>query len=114
MGAFRDLSVYRRSVVLADALHLGVASWDSFERWTVGIQMIRAADSVGANIAESSGRAGGDQRRFLVISRASVLELEHWLDRARERDLALPPEARSEAKELGRMLNGLLKARSGT
>jgi four helix bundle protein len=74
--------------------------------------MVRAADSVGANIAESSGRTGGDQRRFLIIARASVLELEHWLDRATERDLQLPSHAVAETREVGRMLNGLIRARA--
>jgi four helix bundle protein len=30
--------------------------WSSFDRWTVGQQMVRSADSIGANIAEAAGR----------------------------------------------------------
>src|SRR5215212_1703221 len=66
VGEFRDLSVYQRSVELGDALHFCVAAWDAFDRWSVGIQMVREVDSIGANIAESSGRTRGDQRRFLM------------------------------------------------
>jgi four helix bundle protein len=112
VGEFRDLSVYQRSVELGDALHLSVAAWDSFDRWSIGIQMVRAVDSIGANIAESSGRTRGDQRRFLVIARGSVLELEHWLDRATERGLHVPSNAHADARAVGRMLNGLIKARA--
>jgi four helix bundle protein len=52
---FRQLRVYRESVALADELHAAIKGWPSLERWTVGVQAIRAADSVGANIAEAYG-----------------------------------------------------------
>ncbi len=48
---------------------------------------------------------------FLVVARASALELQHWLDRADERGLALPDGAHGEAQRLGRMLNGLIQTR---
>jgi four helix bundle protein len=112
VGAFRDLEVYRRSVRLADALHASVVAWDSFDLWTVGVQAVRAADSVGANIAEAEGRStDADRRRFLIVARASALELQHWLDRANTRGLRIPDSAQAEAERLGRMLNGLIKTR---
>ena len=111
MGSFRDLAVYERAVELADDVHHEVVRWPSFDRWTLGIQLVRAADSVGANIAEASGRGGSaDQRRLFLIARGSALETEHWLDRAVARDLPLPAEACPRAAEVGRMLNGLLSA----
>jgi four helix bundle protein len=72
--------------------------------------MVRAADSVGANLAEGSGRSGfADHRRFLLIARSSACELEHWLERAAARNLATPDHAVKEAGEVARMLNGLLR-----
>jgi four helix bundle protein len=72
--------------------------------------MVRAADSVGANVAEAAGRrTDAEKRRFLIVARGSVLELQHWLDRAKTRGLPLPTDAGREAAELGRMLNGLVK-----
>jgi four helix bundle protein len=113
VGTFRDLAVYRRSVLLSDALHRCVAGWSSFDRWTVGVQLVRSVDSIGANIAEAAGRESNpDQRRFLVTARASVLEVQHWLDRARERGLPIPPDAERDAVEIGRMVNGLVKTRT--
>jgi four helix bundle protein len=112
VGAFRDLDVYRRSAVLADGLHESVVTWPSIDLWTVGVQLIRAADSVGANIAEAEGRSTDpDRRRFLIVARASALELQHWLDRAEVRGLNVPNDALIEAARLGRMLNGLMKTR---
>jgi four helix bundle protein len=76
------------------------------------MQMVRSADSIGANIAEAAGRStNADQRRFLVMARASALELEHWLDRAQTRGLHTFPDAQAEAQRVGRMLNGLIKTR---
>jgi four helix bundle protein len=113
VGTFRDLAVYRRSVGLGDALHSCVARWDAFDRWTVGVQLVRSADSVGANIAEAAGReSNADQRRFLIFARASALELQHWLDRAIERGLCIPAEAQRDAHQIGRMVNGLVKTRT--
>jgi four helix bundle protein len=113
VGDFLGLAVYRRSTSLADELHRIVWSWRSFDRWSVGMQAVRAADSVGANLAEASGRrTDADQRRLLIIARGSAFELQHWLARASRRDLPLPPAAQAKADELGRMLNGLIKSSS--
>lgn len=52
-------------------------SWT--ERFLVE-QLLRAAASIGANIAEGYGRQGKrDYRRFLGIARGSGLETEHWI-----------------------------------
>jgi four helix bundle protein len=112
VGTFRDLEVYRRSVALGDELYACVAGWDSFDRWTLGVQLVRAADSIGANIAEAAGRStDADQRRLLIVARASALELEHWVDRAFERGCAIPGGAADETRRVGRMLNGLIRRR---
>lgn len=59
MGASKDffeLRVYQLSEKLADQLWEVILQWDYFARDTVGKQLVRAADSVGANIAEGCGR----------------------------------------------------------
>jgi four helix bundle protein len=108
---FRDLVVYRKAVEFAGEVHSKASRWESFDRWTVGVQLVRSADSVGANIAEALGRRGtADQRRLLFIARGSAFETEHWIDVAIDRGLACPRSARDRAAELGRMLNGLLSS----
>ena len=53
---FERLRVYQLSEILADQVWSIVAKWNVLARDTVGKQLIRAADSIGANIAEGSGR----------------------------------------------------------
>lgn len=85
---FQELEVYKLAEKLADTIWDIVREWDVLARDTVGKQLIRAADSIGANIAEGSGRANfGDTRRFLRIARGSLLETQHWLRRAFRRKL---------------------------
>jgi four helix bundle protein len=105
---FRDLGAYRLAASLADELHGQVGTWPPFERWSVGLQLVRAADSVAADIAGSSGRwSTADKRRLLVIARGSLCETEHWLERAEARGL---PAARIDRlQELAWALAGPLK-----
>jgi four helix bundle protein len=109
VSAFRDLDVYRRAVGLADDVYSVIGPWSAFDRYVLGSQLVRAMDSVGANIAEALGRwSAKDQRRMLYVARGSAYEAEHWLERADIRGLALPTDAIPRAKELSRMLNGLI------
>jgi four helix bundle protein len=111
VGSFEKLAVYRRAVALADEIAACAFGWPAFHRWTVGVQLVRATDSIGANIAEANGRARDpDQRRLLVIARGSTYEAQHWLQRARARDLECPADAATRAAEVGRMLNGLVRS----
>jgi len=85
---FETLHIYRLSEVLADKVWRIVLNWNWFAKNTVGIQIVKAADSVGANIAEGSGRGSNPEyKRFLKISRGSLYETRHWLRRAFARRL---------------------------
>jgi four helix bundle protein len=105
------LRAYELAVALARDLHAAVSGWDKFERWSLGIQLMRAADSVGANIAEATGRWHvADQRRVLYFARGSLCETEHWVAIAKERGL-LADDADARLPELARTLNGLIRKR---
>lgn len=80
---FESLRVYQLSETLADEIWSVVMKWNVFARDTVGKQLVRAADSIGANIAEGTGRGTFvDNRRFVRIARGSLNEAQHFLRRA--------------------------------
>jgi four helix bundle protein len=108
-GDHKRLRAYQLARSVAGDLWSASVEWPSFERWSIGIQLVRAADSVGANIAEAQGRwHRAEQRRFLYIARGSLHELEHWVEVAQERGL-LPAEASQRISELARTLNAFIK-----
>ena len=85
---FEKLRVYRLSEKLADELWKIAWRWGYFERDTVGKQLVRAGDSIGANIAEGAGRGRFlDNKRFVRMARGSLNETKHWLRRAHKRGL---------------------------
>jgi four helix bundle protein len=53
---FQELRVYQLAERLADNIWKIVDEWDSFAKDTLGQQIVRSADSIGANIAEGVGR----------------------------------------------------------
>ena len=111
---FEKLRVYQLSESLADQVWSVVLKWNVLARDTVGKQMIRAADSVGANIAEGTGRGTFvDNRRFVRIARGSLNETQHWLRRAYKRHLLNDNEVRglkSIVDELAPTLNAYLNS----
>jgi len=111
---FENLKVYRLGEDLADEIWRIIRRWDAFARDTVGKQVVRCADSIGANIAEGTGRGSfQDNRRFVRIARGSLYETRHWLRRAYKRELLKRneiTELKSLIDNLSPMLNSYLKS----
>ena len=114
---FESLRVYQLSETLADEIWTIVMKWNVFARDTVGKQLVRAADSIGANIAEGTGRGTFvDNRRFVRIARGSLNETQHFLRRAYKRKLlndkdiqALRPLVDERAPKLNSYLKSIGK-----
>jgi four helix bundle protein len=111
---FQDLRVYRLAEELADQVWDIVVEWGNFPKDTVGKQLVRAVDSIGANIAEGTGRGSfQDNRRFVRIARGSLNETKHWLRRAYRRKLIAADRVdslRHMLDELSPRLNAYLKS----
>jgi len=111
---FEDLRVFQLAEHLADKVWDIVTNWEYFIKDTVGKQLVRAADSIGANIAEGSGRGSPkDNKRFVRIARGSYNETKYWLRRAHKRSLlneAQTENLRKIIDELGPCINACLKS----
>jgi four helix bundle protein len=111
---FENLRIYQLSERLADAIWDVAVGWSEFARDTVGKQVVRSADSIGANIAEGSGRGSyQDNRRFVRTARGSLNETKHWLRRAYRRKLlttAQVAELKPMIDILAPQLNAYLKS----
>ena len=112
--SFAELRVYQLAEQLADLVWDIVGGWSSLARDTVGKQMVRSADSIGANIAEGTGRGSfADNRRFIRIARGSLYETRHWLRRAFKRKLLTLEQSsalRPLVDQLSPMLNAYLRS----
>lgn len=87
-SSFEDLQIFQLAEKLADMIWDIVISWSYFEKDTLGKQIIRSVDSIGANIAEGAGRHNyQDNQRFVKIARGSLHETKYWLKRAYSRKL---------------------------
>jgi four helix bundle protein len=112
--SFEELRVYKLAEDLADAVWTTVRKWDSLARDTVGKQIIRSADSIGANIAEGTGRGSyQENRRYVRIARGSLYETRHWLRRSFRRSLLTTVQIETFKRlvdNLGPQLNSYLRS----
>jgi len=101
---FENLRVYQLAEEITDLLWEAVLKWDSFAKSTIGKQLVNSADSIGANIAEGTGRSSfADNRRFAKIARGSLFEVKHWLRRAYNRKLLSETEINILQKLIGEL-----------
>lgn len=83
-----SLEIYTIAVNLGNLVWNEVSEWKYFEQKSVGIQFVRAADSIGANIAEGYGRYFyRETLQFLYYARGSLQETKYWFRTAKERRL---------------------------
>jgi four helix bundle protein len=100
-----DLEVYKISLEISDRVWNIVISWDNFSRNNIGGQLLRAIDSVGANISEGYGRGSKlDNARFVKMARGSLFETKHWLTISKRRNLV----SDSDTKEILEDIESLL------
>jgi four helix bundle protein len=83
-----ELDVYQTSMEIGERVWSIVSSWNYFARDTVGKQMVKAADSMAANLSEGFGRFYyKENKQFGYYSRGSLYETKTWLKKAHNRRL---------------------------
>ncbi|HBE40264.1 MAG TPA: four helix bundle protein [Bacteroidales bacterium] len=109
-----ELQVYNLSMDLAERIWNIVIVWEYFQKDTIGKQMVRAADSIAANLSEGFGRYHYKESvNFSYYSRGSLYETKTWLTKARNRNLISSSDFGSFTKQIdviGVKLNNYIKS----
>jgi len=83
-----ELQVYSLSMEMAENIWTIVKEWDYFAKDTIGKQLVRAVDSISANLSEGYGRYHFREKiNFSYYSRGSLFETKTWLTKAHNRKL---------------------------
>ncbi|HEY7270625.1 MAG TPA: four helix bundle protein [Dehalococcoidia bacterium] len=112
-AGFKGLLVWQSARELSSMVYRATKSLKNSDSWLKS-QVVRAAISVSANIAEGYGRGSkGDYLRFLEIARGSLCEVENYLDFLAGEEL-LPDSTLLQLDEArvrtGNLLHGLIEA----
>ena len=109
-----DLEIYKLAMDLGEKVWDIVNQWQYFEKNNVGSQLVRACDSIAANISEGWGRRTyRENRNFLYIARGSLFETKTWLTKAVNRKLVNEELFETLSKEmnvLGIKMNNFIKS----
>jgi len=109
-----ELRVYQLSMNLAEEVWEIVIKWDYFAKDTIGKQLVKSADSVGANLSEGFGRFFyKEERQFCYYSRGSLYETKTWLTKALNRGLISNEEFvnfEKDITDLGVKLNNYINS----
>ena len=113
MKDFRDLRVWSKAHAMTIGIYKTTKDFPREELFGITSQMRRAASSIGANIAEGTGRrSDGELTRYLHIARGSAAELEYHLLLARDLDLLSTVKfdlLNGQVDEVQRMLTSLIQ-----
>ena len=109
-----ELQVYQLSMQIGEKIWNIVIKWDDFAKDTIGKQLVRAIDSVAANLSEGFGRYHyREKKHFYYYSRGSLYESKTWITKAKNRKLIGEKHADqflSEINNIGVKLNNYIKA----
>lgn len=109
-----DLQVYELSMQMGEDVWDIVEGWGDFAKDTIGKQLIRAIDSVAANLSEGFGRYHfREKTHFSYYSRGSLFESKTWLTKANNRKLISNEKFHSlltEIENIGIKLNNYISS----
>lgn len=84
----KELRIYQLAMRVGEDVWALTVGWDWLAKQTTGLQWIRSADSIAANISEGYGRFSfKENARFCYYARGSLRETQTWLEKASNRRL---------------------------
>ncbi|MEA2095480.1 MAG: four helix bundle protein [Candidatus Cloacimonadota bacterium] len=88
VNEIKELKVYIKALKFSNMIWDICNKWDKFAKFSIGIQLVKAADSISANIAEGYGRYHFKENlHFCYIARGSMEESFDWLRKSNTRKL---------------------------
>jgi four helix bundle protein len=117
-ASYRDLIAWQKAMDMVEGVYRATRSWPRDEIYGLTSQVRRAAVSVPANVAEGKGRIGSAEfAHHLSMAHGSLCEMEthlqlgHRLGYLTEVELG---QLLSQAQEVGRLLQGLIRSLRST
>ncbi|MDA3814681.1 MAG: four helix bundle protein [Candidatus Cloacimonetes bacterium] len=113
MKEIKELKVYIKALKFSNMIWDICSKLDKFAKYSVGIQLVKSADSISANVAEGYGRYHFKENlHFCYIARGSMEESFDWLRKAKARKL-LNEQQKDEINDFvttfPKELNGYIK-----
>jgi four helix bundle protein len=113
-GTYRDLKVWQTAMEMVQEVYRLTQAFPREETYGLTIQLRRAAVSIASNIAEGKGRSSDKELlHFLSNAKGSLFEVETQIMIADGLGYLTRPQCEdflSRSAEVGRLLNGLMKA----
>jgi len=113
MYKFERLNVYKKALEFVSAIFDITEQFPADLKFSLTSQIIRAAISITANIAEGSGRAGArESANFYNIAKGSLYEVISLLDVALLKKFISQNQYNilyEQSEEIAKMLSGLIK-----
>jgi len=104
-----DFKAYNLAMDLGERIWSTVITWDYFQKDTVGKQLVKAADSIAANLSEGLGRYHFKEiKNFGYYSRGSLFETKTWLTKSHSRALlddVVFDDIQKDLEVIGKMIN---------
>lgn len=109
-----DFKAYNLAMTLGEDVWKEVIKWGIFDKDTIGKQLVRACDSIAANLSEGLGRYHyKEAKNFSYYARGSLFETRTWLTKANSRGL-IPKSTfdnfMNQMDQIGKMINGYIKS----
>jgi four helix bundle protein len=111
---FEGLDIWQESRTFSQAIYETAISFPDYEKFGLGNQIMRAANSISLNIAEGAGRATkADFANFLSIASGSMFEVTSALFLASDRGYiskAVFETHYQQAEHLGKAISNFRKS----
>jgi four helix bundle protein len=112
--SLEDFKAYNLAMEIGEQVWNIIKDWNFFEKDTIDKQLVRAVDSIAANLSEGLGRYHyKEAKNFAYYSRGSLFETKTWLTKAVNREFISQDqfsETQSKLEILGKMINSYIKS----